>query len=345
MKKKLALLLLFLFSLYLSDIQLIGFQSEGKEFLFAGKGKFNNGKFKEAIEVLNKAISSGLTDKEKIESHLYLGVCFIALNEIDEGKKHFKEIIKIEPEYIFDKESFPPEIKNIFSETKYQFPVVYDFNSLPEIFYPYKEEKQYFHFQLTYPDCINFSITSNYQNILKDRKCFKTSGFQSYEWSWRDELINMNKINISLIPDKNKNEYSFHKKIKLEVEMPDKLLFYNNRFQIEGLKLLPETKIKTTYPDLPLWTGISVLFGFGAYTFFTESPENDNYYYRQENTKTKYIVTGVLCGILAVTSLIKAFTPKKMEVSNKRNIDKNIKLKKEIRRLKEKIKVKQKINH
>lgn len=343
MKKKLSVVLLFLFLLYLSDIQLIAFQNEGKKLLFEGKERFNKGKFKESIEILNKALNFGLADKEKIEAHLYIGVCWIALNAVNEGENHFKEIIKINPEFIFEEEDFPPEIKNIFDKTKYKFPIIYEFSSLPEIFYPYANDVPYLRFKITAPDCVNLSITSINKSIFEDRECFENSVFQIYKWKWRDELINMNKMNITLIPDRNKNEYSFKKKINLNIEMPKKLFFKNNIFQIEGKKFFPESEIKRSYPNLLLWSGISLLSGFGAYYFFTTEPENNNYYYQEKNKKTQYITAGVISGLLSIFSLIKALTPKKKEISIKKNIDKNNKLKKEIRQLKEKVKVKQKI--
>jgi len=341
MKKKLALLLLFLFLLYSSNISLIAFESEGQKLLLEGKKHFNNGKFDKAIEILNKALSFDLSDKEKIEAHLYIGICWIALNSVPEGERHFKEIIKINPEYIFEKEEFPPEIKNIFDKTKYQFPIIYEFFSLPEIFHPYANDVPYFKFKITAPDCLNLSATRNNQIVFKDRKCFESSGQQIYQWGWRDELVKMNKINFTLLPDKNKNEYYFERKVKLEVEMPKELLFKNNTFQIEGREFLPETKIKKSYPDLLLWSGIAALFGVGAYASFTYNPEKNTYLNEKKYSKVTYITLGVISVALSLFSLKVAFTPKKKEVSIEENIEKNNKLKKEIQPLKEKIKVKQ----
>ena len=113
-------------------------------------------------------------------------------------------------------------------------------------------------------------------------------------------------------------------------------------FQIEGLKFLPETKIKRSYPNLVLFSGISIASGFAAYHFFTSEPEN-NYYSYSKNTKDEYIATGVICGLFSIYSLIKAFASKKKEIFIDKNINKNIQLKKEIERLREKIKVKQNI--
>lgn len=344
MKQKFSFLLTFSLLLYLSNFQLIGFQSEGRRLLEEGKIEFSKGEFGSAIKILNNALNIDLSVSEKIEAHLYIGICWIALNEVDKGKKHFKEIIKINPEYIFNKGDFPSEIKDIFDKTKYQFPIIYDFSLLPEVFYPYKGNKPYFNFQITSPDCVDFNMTRNYRNILMDRKCFDRSGFQIFEWNWKDELINADEVDVKLIPNKNKKEYSFERKIKINVELPKKLFYRAGSFRIKGLKFLPENKIKRTYPNLLLWSGLSILSGIGAYHFFTTEPEKKIYYYsNEEKEKREYIIVGVTCSIFSIFALIKALTPRKQKVTIKKNIDKNNQLKKKIQNLKEKIKVKQKI--
>jgi len=338
------ILLIIPFSILLLFFHLNASQTESQNLLVQGKEKFRNGEFNEAINILNNALITTLSADEKIEAHLYLGVCCIALNKTDEGESHFKEIIKINPDYIFKEGVFPPEIKNIFKDVKNQFPIIYDFKSLPKEFSPYRGEKAYFNFKISSPDCLNLSISNNNKSILKDRKCFETSGNQNFVWIWNDELINLNEFNVHLEPDKNKNEYAFLEKIKIKVKLPEELLYINGKFQYKEFHFLPETEEKKTFPNLVLFTGLSVLSGYGAYHFLTTEPEQD-LYYQEENPKTKYIATGVLCGLFAVYSLIKALTPKKKEVTIKKNIKKNEELKERIERSKEKIKVKQEIKH
>ena len=206
MKKKFSFIILFLFLLYLSNIQLLAYQTKGKSLISDAKGNFYKGEFKEAIGIFIKALNFSLSDKDKIEAHLYLGICWLALNAVNKGEEHFKEIIKINPEYVFKKENFPPEIKKIFDETKYEFPIIYDFSVFPDLFYPYKGEKPYFNFHMTSPDCVDLNISNKHQLILKDRKCFKNHGIQSFEWKWKDKLIRINEINVELTPEKNKKE-------------------------------------------------------------------------------------------------------------------------------------------
>lgn len=340
MKKSVIRILILLFFAYSTNISLVALDLEGQRLLKEGKQFFLNGEFDKAVVSLRKALNYELSGEEKVEAHLYLGMCKIALGSVNDGIDHFKEILILDPEYIIE-EDVPPEIKDIFEATKYKFPVIYEFFSLPEMFYPYKDESPYLKFKLSSNDCVSLSITSNNVSISKDKKCFMASDFQSYGWKWTDQLMEANEICFTLIPDKNKSEYSFQKKIILEKEIPKELIFSNNKFSIKGQEFLPEKKIKKSYPNLLLYTAVAALSGVGAYASFSYNPENNNSSSATGHSKTTYVTIGVFATALALFSLIEAFTPKKKSVSIEKNIEKNNKLRKQIEALKEKIKVTQ----
>lgn len=327
--------------LYISNLQLLAFQSNGSKLTAEGKKLLYEGKFAAAIEILNEALHSDLTSKKKIETHFLAGVCWIALNSIDNGKRQFWEIIKIDPEYKLDIGKLPPEIKNIFEKAKEQFPVIYNLSVEPLVFHPYKDEKPSLSLMLTAPDCVNLIIKNNDQIIIAHQKCFETPGINTYEWDWNDELLKSDEFNLSLIPEKNQKEYSFERKLKLQIEIPKNLLFRDNLFRIIGRENLPEIWIKKSYPNLLLYSTLGVVMSIGAYSLLTSNPEKIA---NQQNiSKSSSIATGIVGCVIAIASFVKALTPKKKKVPINENIEKNNQLKNEIQLLKEKIEVKQEL--
>jgi tetratricopeptide (TPR) repeat protein len=331
--------------LHLSQIQLLASQSEGQKLIENGKEKFYQGEFLEAIKIFNEALKMDLGKDESIEAHLLLGVCCLAINEISRSRDHFKEIIRINPDFNVKEDNWPPDIKRIFDKTKFEYPIIYSFSILPETFYPYKGGIPYLNFKISSPDCINLTIKGEHGNIIRDRKCFESSGYQTLMWTWHNELVDDREIEVLLHPEKNKKEYSFLRYINLQVDMPNSLIYRNGSFQIDGKDFLPEAKVQKTYPNFLLWIGISALSGYGAYHYFTSEPESSDYYYVQDDkAKNRYIAAGIVLGLVSISSLIKALTPKKKEVTLEENIQKNKELKRTIESLKEKIKVEQKID-
>jgi len=348
MKKGMSLLLIFFVLFYLCNLQLLSSQENEQRLVDEGKKMFNEGKFYEAIEILNSVLNLRPSDKQKIETHLYLGICWIALNSMDKAKRDFLEIVKINPEYRLNVEieKLPPEINTIFNDVKDKYPIVYNLSAVSDMFYPYRNEKPAIKFSLSSPDCLNLSVGNFHQQVVQQKKCFELPGTNIFAWDWKDELIISNIYDLKLIPEKNKNEYSYSRKLDLRTELPKGLVYRNDTFQLQGREFLPESVQKKSYPDLITFTGIAGLFGFGAYLFFSgkiDEKRNTDGYYQTKNEKSNNIVYGIVLGVLSLASLIIAFKPKKKNVVAPENIKKNQELKREIEAKKELVKVKQEI--
>jgi len=169
-----------IFLLFILDVPLFCQVADGKTFLAEGKKLFSEGKFDEATKALDRALAYPLTVNESIEAHLFSGACCTALNSKENAKKHFCEIIRIDPEYQFELGEFPDEIGRRFEEIRGQYPIIYELAVSPIEFHPYAGEKPIVTFKLTAPDCINISLDDGSRSAFRLRKCFETAGIQQY---------------------------------------------------------------------------------------------------------------------------------------------------------------------
>ncbi len=55
-----------------------------------------NHKYSKAIEILQKGLKE---DEENPIVHYHLGICFEALNRLDEAKKEFRRALEIKPDF------------------------------------------------------------------------------------------------------------------------------------------------------------------------------------------------------------------------------------------------------
>jgi tetratricopeptide (TPR) repeat protein len=98
------MLLLFAFGLWIGqDLfmprRLFG-QTTAEDFLKKGKGYWEKFEENEAIAALDKALELGLAKPEdKIEAHLILAKCWAMKRDQEEAKRHFLEILRINPAY------------------------------------------------------------------------------------------------------------------------------------------------------------------------------------------------------------------------------------------------------
>lgn len=85
--------------------------------------KYEQGEYEETISGLrNLLYPLSLTKKEEIvKAHLYLGFCYSLLGEVEKARKHFRELLKLEPTKNLDKNLVPAKIFTIFEEVKEAF--------------------------------------------------------------------------------------------------------------------------------------------------------------------------------------------------------------------------------
>src|SRR4051812_21980263 len=73
--------------------------------------------YAKAVQLLEQARGESLTREEKLVTYRTLGMAYVALGKIDEGKKHFKRLLRIDPNSSLDR-SVAPKVRAIFEEAK-----------------------------------------------------------------------------------------------------------------------------------------------------------------------------------------------------------------------------------
>jgi hypothetical protein len=82
-----------------------------------GLTAFGDLDYAHAVELLEQARSESLTREEKLVTYRTLGMAYVALGKIDEAKKDFKRLLRIDPSSTLDR-SVAPKVRAIFEEAK-----------------------------------------------------------------------------------------------------------------------------------------------------------------------------------------------------------------------------------
>jgi len=338
--KAISFILIVAFSLMTLELPLYSQTRIIENLVERGIQLYRSAKFKDAITVLKSALDSDLDEDTKIRKYLYLALSSLALDEENDASKYFKEIIRIDHMQELNKELFSPSVVEAFSKAKNSFPVIYNFSISPEKFYPYKGEKPSFEFNLSRSDYVNINIFSGYQKLVSDSEYFSDSDVQKYFWDWSNLIINDNELDISLIPQMNREDYEYKAKLVLDANLPNNLTYEAGEFRIQGKSFLPETKIVSSIKWEMLFLGIGLTAGGVTWTY--KSVTNEDIYYEPSDISIGLMTAMILGGIL-LTVLV-GFTKKKpREKSIEVNIKKNKRLKAKIDVLKKDICVTQKL--
>jgi hypothetical protein len=70
-----------------------------------------------AVQLLEQARGESLTREEKLVTYRTLGMAYVALGKIDEAKKDFKRLLRIDPSSTLDR-SVAPKVRAVFEEAK-----------------------------------------------------------------------------------------------------------------------------------------------------------------------------------------------------------------------------------
>jgi tetratricopeptide (TPR) repeat protein len=73
--------------------------------------------YAKAVQLLEQARGESLTREEKLVTYRTLGMAYVALGKIDEAKKDFKRLLRIDPSSTLDR-SVAPKVRAIFEEAK-----------------------------------------------------------------------------------------------------------------------------------------------------------------------------------------------------------------------------------
>jgi tetratricopeptide (TPR) repeat protein len=330
--KKIAVITILLFFVQLINFPLFA----ADESLKKGIEYFNDARFEQAIDILEKALTEDLQKEDKIQANLYIALAEIALNRNTEAKMRIKEITKIDPEFELKQDEYPQDVVNLFHDVQENFPQIYDFKAENSEFYPYRREQPSLSFKLSSAVEITIDMRTEYQSLVKSKRKFN-SGRNTFVWDWNESFLNIRSLKIELRPEKSGAEGGLKKKINLNVEIPENLVYNGSEFLIPGRYFLPESKtvIRNSHtPYVIVWAAMGVGAGLLALN--------------SEKTSSK-----VVWGLLGASCFSLVFSKKKREkeigtestgIKNlNSNINENNQLRNEINGLKEKIKVKQEI--
>ena len=336
-KTNISLVLIFSFLFYIINLPIYSASNIVEKHIRKGISYYDDAYFEEAVVSLEKALRYELNKKDEIKTHLYLGLSKIALNKIDETKKHFKIIIQLDPTFTLDKNKFPPDVIKIINDLKTDFPIISDLNIGPREFYPYRGERPYLSFNISESDQVGIKLEAGYSTIKNTDEYISNSGKKNIYWTWSNKLINQNSLSLSLTPQKNRDEYSFKKTINLNVEMPGNLRYNSGSFSLLGKKIRKEYKYKKKIKTFPLLIiGASI-----AAILYGRTQKSD---YDEGGTATGQLLQlfGWAYGgwtAIEVIRRVPKYT-KRVRRKDNGNIKYNEKLRTEIKKMKKKIRVK-----
>lgn len=337
--KTISIITIIVFSMMIFDLTLYGNDQQGRDIVQEGIERYKNAYFEEAVALLTKALELNLDKATEIQASLYLALTSMALEEEEEATKYLKKILKLDHSFVLDSGEFSPEFVNLFDRIKANYPIIYNFNVSPKTFYPYQGEKPSIEFSISKSDLVSIDISSGNLSLLNEKKYSDSSSLQKYEWEWSDLLMDKNLINVSLVPDINKNEYDFFKEIILETVLPAGLIFRDGNFLVQGKDFLPEIKEITQRAWGKSLLGLGLIAGGSVLLLIAQLGADAEVGWNVFPA----IIGGCLIPVGIFTIALGAFTKiGKKTVPDEANIKKNKGLRSQIEAQKKKISVTQK---
>lgn len=328
-------------SMMIFNLSLNANDQEGLDIVKEGIERYKNAYFEEAVELLTKAIELNLNRATEINACIYLALSSLALEDVEGASNYVKRIIKLDHSFVLNTGEFSPEFLVTFNKIKDNYPIIYNFSVSPEIFYPYQGEKSYIEFSLSKSDLVSIEISSGNLNLSNDEVYADSSSNEKFSWEWSDSLINKNELDIYLFPKLNRNDYSFSKKIALNVLMPPGLRYDNDEFRIQGRHYLPETITKKKLKMLGASIAIGIVsIGLGI-LFVSHKTEWDESW--ENRVLAPVLAFGFGAAFLSYPIWAGEKNYEKFNTTSPKNIAKNNKLKKDIQKMMKKIEVKQEV--
>ncbi|GEM_PF-1710899 len=94
-------------------------KEEGQQFLKKGIDSYFKGKYDDAVTEINTGLEKGLKEKaDKLKAHRFLAYTYVAKEDKEEAKRHFKKALEIDPKMELDPIYVSPKIIEVFKEVK-----------------------------------------------------------------------------------------------------------------------------------------------------------------------------------------------------------------------------------
>jgi tetratricopeptide (TPR) repeat protein len=82
--------------------------------------KYINGRFDEAIDILERCLTKGFNEEQKKQAYKFLGLSYLAKDYLDQAKNAIKKLLELVPNWEPDPIQDPPPFKKLVEEVKEQ---------------------------------------------------------------------------------------------------------------------------------------------------------------------------------------------------------------------------------